>query len=313
MSRPQVLTPEELEAELAGAGDGAALWTLERFRARAEERFGLSSVDSLDELADGVHTLLVIGGGAKIDEAKLWRRHARPALRLVAVPSLWGSGAEASRVVALNRADGKLIEVDDELLPHARSTWPDLARDLPDWRAREACGDAWSHALEGFLSPLGTEELRAEIAVLLNTMLELPLGNDPRWFEVSARACAAQARASVGLVHGIAHVIERPLTGTEVGGHGFGHARLCSLYLAPVVALNRALSPKFDDFTQAQGVDGAAVLAVLDELFEAEAYAATLGPLEEHWRSVLRDPCSRTNSALVRPQHLAHFTDWSAS
>ena len=31
--------------------------------------------------------------------------------------------------------------------------------------------------------------------------------------------------------------------------------------------------------------------------------------LEEHWRSVLRDPCSRTNSALVRPQHLSFFLE----
>ena len=39
------------------------------------------------------------------------------------------------------------------------------------------------------------------------------------------------------------------------------------------------------------------------------ALAALMPTLEEHWPRVLRDPCTRTNSALVRPGHLAYFTE----
>ena len=134
------------------------------------------------------------------------------------------------------------------------------------------------------------------------------------WFEPSARASEAQGRASVGLVHGIAHTLEGPLAAEPPAGDGepYGHARLCSLYLHPVLALNRELSAKFDELTAANGVDGAAVLRVAAELFDSAGFAATLPALEAAWKDVLRDPCTRTNSALVRPKHLAFFTGLQA-
>jgi alcohol dehydrogenase class IV len=307
MGEQVVLTLAQLTArELADA----FVWCLPRFRESADVTLGLPLVDALADVPGRAASLVVIGGGTMIDEAKLWRRRERPDLELIAVPTLWGSGAEASGIVALNRAGGKLIEVDEALRPDARVLWPELAAELPGERARHACGDAWSHALEGFLSPLADDGLRAEIAVIVETMLGLPLANDPAWFEPSARACAAQARASVGLVHGIAHVLEGALAGR--GTQGFGHARLCSLYLSPVLALNRELSPKFDDLTAQHGVDGVAVLRVAADLFDAAGYRETLPALEERWRDVLRDPCSRTNSALVRPKHLEFFTGFAA-
>lgn len=307
MPRPQVVQLDALAAELATAG---CVWALPRFRTRAEERLGGTPVDSLDAVPAQARVLAVVGGGSMIDEAKLWRRDCRPGLKLAAVPTLWGSGAEASRVVALTRGVEKRIEVDEALLPDLRAVWPELAAELPSWRAREACGDAWSHAIEGFLSPLGSGELREEIAVTLSQMLALPLGNDPGWFEASADACAAQARAGVGLVHGIAHVLEGALAGSvESDARPFGHARLCSIFLAPVLALNRDVSAKFDESTAAHGVDGSALLRVADELFDEEAYDRALPVLEESWRRVLRDPCTRTNSSLVRPAHLDFFLE----
>jgi len=288
--------------------DGFYLYSLPRFTARAEQRLGIPRVNSLEQLPKAARGLVVLGGGALMDAAKLWRLHERPELRLVAIPSLWGSGAEASRVVALNRDGQKWIEVDDALVPDLRVEWPELAAELPAWRAQEACGDAWSHAIEGFLSPLATDELRTHIAGLMQTMLGLPLAADAAWFEVSALASAAQGQASVGLVHGIAHTLEGPLSELS-SERPFGHARLCSIYLKPVIALGRSLSPKFDDYTAAAGLDGAAILGVFDKLFDRAAFEATLPALEQHWRGVLRDPCSRTNSALVRPAQLCFFTE----
>ena len=84
---------------------------------------------------------------------------------------------------------------------------------------------------------------------MIKEMITLPLGNDPRWFELSARACAGQARTSVGLVHGIAHTLEHHLR-VEFPKAGWGHAQLCSLFLRPVIEFNRQHSPKWKRLMQ---------------------------------------------------------------
>jgi alcohol dehydrogenase class IV len=178
--------------------------------------------------------------------------------------------------------------------------WPELAATIPAERARMACGDVWAHALEGFLSPLAKPELRRELAGLLQEMLRLPLGNDPAWFDVSAQACAAQARSSVGLVHGIAHTLE------EKGP--WGHAQLCATYLLPVMRFNLEVSAKPQALLAEFAIDRDAVLRALSALHDPETYRRSLPVLSENWKSVLRDPSTRTNCALVRPQHLDFFT-----
>lgn len=242
--------------------------------------------------------LIAIGGGTLIDEAKAFA--ADEQVTLIAIPSIWGSGAEASPVCVLQRDGRKYIRIDERFVPYARAVWPELAATIPAERARMACGDVWAHALEGFLSPLARPELRRELSGLMQRMLRLPLGNDPAWFEVSAEACAAQARSSVGLVHGIAHTLEEKGAG--------GHAQLCATYLLPVMRFNLGVSAKPQALFAEFGIDGDAVLGVLGALHDPETYRRSLEVLRENWKSVLRDPSTRTNCALVRPQHLDFFT-----
>jgi alcohol dehydrogenase class IV len=239
--------------------------------------------------------LVVVGGGTMLDEAKRLVHDEAPGARLIAIPSVWGSGAEASPVVVLNRDGKKEIRMGEEYLPHARAVWPELASTLTEERAREACGDAWAHAAEGYLSPLATEELRAAIAELMGEMIAVGIGNDPRWFDLSARAAAAQARSSVGLVHGVAHTLE-PLLG------GWGHARLCSTYLAPVLRFDL----RSEKVKLPAGVEEEAA-----KLFDAGKYRQTLPALEAAWRDVLRDRCTRTNATLVRPADLQFFLHYA--
>jgi alcohol dehydrogenase class IV len=298
-------TPEDLSrADLAHA----VLWSLPRFEARAAERFGLPIVRELADVPREARTLVVLGGGTRIDEAKLWRRDERAELRLIAIPSVWGSGAEVSPIVALSRAGKKHVVVDPALVPDERVIWPELADELPEWRARDACGDVWAHAIEGFFSPLATEELQAELAALLRHLATLPLGKDARWFEAGARACAAQARASVGLVHGIAHVLEGALAGTDPARR-LGHARLCSTFLWPVLALDRSASGELDRRLAAHWLAPELLLEPARALFDERAWKAARPALETNWRAILRDPCTRTNGALVRPDQLAFFLE----
>src|SRR5262249_13087095 len=136
--------------------------------------------EPLSELPAGTRTLIAVGGGTLLDAAKLRRAERHPAVGLVAVPSIWGSGAEASPVAVAREGGRKVVRMGPEYLPDARVVWPELAATLPERLARRACGDAWAHAVEGFLSPLASEELRREIAGLVNDMATLPIGRDPR-------------------------------------------------------------------------------------------------------------------------------------
>ncbi len=253
-------------------------------------------------LTRSIAWLLAIGGGTLLDKAKVLRsRH--PWVKLAALPTLWGSGAEASAIAVLNEDGRKMIRIGPELLPDLIVSHPAFAESLPDPLVKYACGDAWSHALEGFLSPLGSDESRADLADILRRMLQQPLGFDPAWFELSALACAAQSKTSVGLVHGIAHVMETVMP--------WSHAKLSSLYLLPVMSFNKTHSPKWP-LLIAHRLSDSAIFKVLRELFDQAAYQTALSALGTHWGRVLRDKCTRTNSALVRQADINFFSSFTS-
>lgn len=303
MREPEAWSLERLLSEDLGA---TVVWTTPSVRARSVARLPFPHRPPLTDPEREIRTLVVVGGGTLIDQAKVWRRERMPALRLIAIASLWGSGSEASPVAVLNREGRKVIDIDPAYVPDIRVSWPELAETVAPIQARRACGDAWAHALEGFLSPLATVELRREAALLLSSMLDLPVGIDPRWFEASVAACRIQAQSGVGLVHGIAHTLEGPLAAAQPD-FGWGHAALCATFLWPVMSLNSVLSAKAEDLLREHGLDPGRMLERARSVFEAEAYDRALPLLESNWHAVLRDPCTRTNSVLVRPGHLEHF------
>ena len=268
--------------------------------ARGQLAFDL--VDSLSEPSFAPSTLVVIGGGSLIDRAKRWRRDHAPAAHLVAVPSLWGSGADASPVAVFTVGERKVIEMSDALRPDARSTWPDLADLVPPAAACAGYGDTWSHALEGFFSPLASTELRTRLAAFIKgPLLDAPLERDPAWFDLSAQACAFQAGSGVGLVHGVAHRLE--------AGSGRSHAQWCSLMLWPVMRFNFATSTKVRELVTAYALPWTRIDARIRELHEPAAYDAAVASLREQWNAILREPLTRINPALVRPDSLAYFEE----
>lgn len=287
---PEVWSLAALRAAALGR---IALWVTPSVANIVRAQLPPAEAESLDE-AD---TLVVVGGGTLIDEAKL-RARQHDGLRLIAIPSIWGSGAEASPIAVANEESRKVVHIDEALVPDVRVLWPELGETVPAERARIACGDVWAHALEGFLSPLAKPELRSELASIIANMLDLPIGFHPDWFDVSARACAGQARSSVGLVHGIAHVLERQ------GGMRWSHAGLCSTWLLPVMELNRTQSGRMQELLAEYDLSWEAIRSKLSELFDERAFDEQRPALAEGWRNVLRDPSTRTNVVLVRPAHL---------
>jgi len=303
MSRPEV---REIAWLKETSLSSAVVWATPSVLARITRELGIAPVRSLDEVPESADTLIVVGGGGLMDQAKRFRARLRPDLRLILAPSIWGSGAEISPIVVLNANGVKEISIGEEFLPDAVVYWPELLETVSAVRARHACGDAWSHALEAFLSPLGCERVKNELAGLIAEMTQLPLSADPRWFGVSARACRLQAKSSVGLAHGIAHVLEHPLR-VRYPDQDWGHAKLCSVFLLPVMELNRESSAKWADLTRQYGLSDEVLWAVLHQLFEPAGYAQALPVLKENWTKILRDPCTRTNGVLIRQKHIEFF------
>jgi alcohol dehydrogenase class IV len=305
MNRPEVWTyPQLLRQDLGRA----VVWATASAREPAAS-LPWPLATALDPLPPGTETLVAIGGGSLIDEAKAFRAQRAPSVRLVAVPSRWGSGAEASPVTVLDRAGRKEIHLDPSWLPDVRVLWPELGSRLPPELARDGCADALAHGVEGFLSPLAQEPLRQEIAPLIERMIATP-PDDAAWFELSASACAAQARSSVGVVHGIAHTIEGELRRSQPR---FGHARLCAAFLWPVLRFDRTSFGKVDDLLRRHGIDPDALERAAQRLFPPADYSTALPVLQARWRDVLRDPCTRTNSALVRPASVEFFSAFLAA
>ena len=306
------MTPDQPSwtwTELLAADVGRAVaWVTPSVAGRVPTAARFACVPPAALLPGDLDTLVVIGGGTLIDKAKSAARDREQSVQLIAVATIWGSGAEASPVVVLDREGKKEILIDDKYRPDRRVIWEEVATSIPTARAKLACGDCWAHALEGFLSPLAGADVRAELVETMRQMLAVPLSNDARWFELSARACAGQARSSVGLTHGIAHTLEGPLRQAQPE-EDWHHARLCSAFLWPVMCLNRTRSEKWSQLVGDQDLDFGAVDEVLRTLFDREGYEKALPTLVQHWRAVLRDRCTRTNSVLVRPTHLRYFEE----
>lgn len=307
ISLPPLTSPDDLRRVVAQARR-PALWASPSMHERASTLAGIAASSPSSSLPEGTDLLVAIGGGTLIDRAKWAAKGEGQSIRLIAVPSLWGSGSEASKVVVLDDGGKKTIHVDEKLLPDARCNVPELAATVSAEQARFACGDTWAHALEGFFSPLASNELRSELARTMWRMLELPLGTDAKgeWFELSALACAGQAKSSVGLVHGIAHTIEHALRSSQPSA-AWGHAKLCSVFLLPVLRFNLTASEKAAGYAAQHRLDPRRVEDLARQLHDQAAYAAALPVLVDHWKTVLRDVCTRTNVALVRPNSLEFF------
>jgi hypothetical protein len=303
MNRPVVWTLEELEKSDLNK---AAIWARPYLWDKLDKHFSVPLISANDMPPADLDKLIVIGGGILIDKAKVWRKEKSPDTKLIAIPSIWGSGSENSPVAILNDGTKKIINKDDSYLPDYRVVWPELALGIDEKKIKYACGDVWAHSLEGFCSPIAEQSIRSEFSMIINELVVMPFSNDPLWFEISARACGTLASSSAGLVHGIAHILEGRLIQRFLNEY-IGHARLCSTYLWPVFRFNINHSNVVDTLFKQYGVEVESVDQKLKGLYEDEFYDLTLPILKENWIDVLREPSSRTNCVLVRAQALDYF------
>lgn len=266
----------------------------------------LSMVDTPMETPADADLLVVLGGGMRIDIAKAWRGRSAKGCKLLAIPTRFGSGAEANDIAVLDDQGAKTILKGAEFRPDYRATLPEALDSLADQDIAWSVGDALTHAVEGVLSPLASATLREDLVAVLRDMLQLGISRDPAWFELSAVASAGQAQASVGLVHGLAHVLEAPVRAalaTSDVQMVVGHARLCAGFLAPVLRYNLARSDKAATHFKAAWIDQNALFSLANTLSTPALNLPLDWPslIEQHKNQILRDVCTRTNVATVRP------------
>jgi alcohol dehydrogenase class IV len=270
-----------------------------------EATFNAEVFDKIEDLPNSFGTLIVVGGGALIDEAKL--KSIDCDFKLIAIPSVWGSGAEVSAIAVFEENGIKDYLFDEKMLPIAYSSISGIANSLPEHLVRYGCGDTWSHALEGTLSPLGNNATRITGSALMTEMLDIGVKLDERWFQLSADACLLQSQTSVGVIHGIAHTIE-PILKSNLPNVDWGHARICSNLLWPVFSQFILKSEKWNTFTSEFDISVSEISSTFKFLFNDDDYDTIKGHIIEAWPQILRHPLTRTNSSLIRRKHLEKFT-----
>ncbi len=220
----------------------------------------LATVDTAREALKRNSCDLVIGlgGGSSLDVAKAaaglaneseptsaffqGREISGTGIPVIAVPSTFGTGSEATRVSVLSDHDNKIKKSirHDCMLPKVCMVDPIIGTNTPP-AITAACGmDALTQAIESYLSIHATDLTRSlsfSAIVLLVAGLERAFrdGHDIEARENCANgslmAGIALHNARLGLVHGIAH---------PLGIHyNIAHGKACGILLPHVLRYNR--------------------------------------------------------------------------
>ena len=222
------------------------------------------SIPEVDALAGrirahGADWVVTVGGGRVIDAAKAARlRAVRPdapisgplplldlpeplPIRLAAVPTTSGSGAESTGVVDLVAADGAPVEVAHRALaPEWAFIDPTFAAALPPDVAVDGALETATQALEAYLSAWSNPFSDALATDAFTTVLSR-LPHALRWSDdPDARAALHYAASAAGLAasnaqRGVGHALARAL----VAPTGLSYGRLCAILLPYLLEFDR--------------------------------------------------------------------------
>jgi alcohol dehydrogenase class IV len=260
------------------------------------------SLETVDTARDALtrnacDVVLGLGGGSALDVAKAAAGLAREeeptraffdgrplsgtGLPVLAAPSTFGTGSEATRVSVLSDPSRRLKKSirHDCMLPKVAMVDPVLGASAPP-RVTAACGmDALTQAIESYLSKHATDLTRAlSFSSVVLLMAGLPRAHADGHDMEARESCANGAllagmalhNARLGLVHGLAH----PL-GIR---YDIPHGEVCGVLLPHVLAYNRAAVPQ--DYDLLSGILGEDAATVCWRLLEQLGLPADLAHLE---------------------------------
>ncbi|MFH0963071.1 MAG: iron-containing alcohol dehydrogenase [Planctomycetota bacterium] len=216
----------------------------------------------------------------------------RTGLPVIACPTTSGSGAEVTPNAVLGDKETRMkksLRVEG-LLPRVAIVDPELAASGPREVTASAGMDAFTQAVESFLSIKGSPMTRAlsrEAAKLIagNLARVVEDGSDLEAREAmswgSLLAGIALANARLGAVHGIAH----PLGAL----YGLPHGVVCAALLPHVLEINRAARDPYRELARALGEDPAELARKLLEKVGLAADLKGLGVKREDWGRIVEE------------------------
>ena len=233
---------------------------------------GEPTVDDFDRLKEkcqqaGFDYLIALGGGAVIDLVKLVKKEL--GLRMVALPTTIGSGAEASQHALLIEGETKKIQSSPELLPEVVLVSPDFVKSLSRQQIILQAVDALSHALEALVSrmayPLSDSFALRATAALYDNLSKLN-EQEPKEQILSDLQTAAllaglaQSSVGTGLAHSLAHYY-----GAK---HKISHSKAIASFLIDVLKLNNQQTDKYQKLNQIKDLSADNFIEKLESLFK---------------------------------------------
>ena len=230
---------------------------------------------------------------------------------MVAIPTTSGTGSEASRgaLIRLPQTGRKTIVLSPHLLPSVAICDPELTIDLPPTLTAGAGMDAFSHAIESYLSPV---EHPICDAIALDALRHVARGLEAavrdgsdrparRSLMLGALMAGISFHKGLGVVHSLSHAL-----GAEGDAH---HGAINAVLLPHALRFNRDVAePRLTDLAAALGLgrtgDGPGHLIVLAELLLVKLpIPSRLGEFPGLDRSdipryaamAIQDHCHRTN------------------
>ena len=212
--------------------------------------------------------IIALGGGSVIDLVKTVKKEL--GLKMVAIPTTIGSGAEVSRfsLITDSNAGKKNVISSPDLLPEVILLNPLLYKNLEKREIIYQCIDSLSHAIESLVSrfsnPLSDMLSITSLDNLYESLLQLKNGDMNEDLLDSMKTASllsgfAQSIAATGLIHSFAHYF-----GAK---NGIAHSKAVSLFFLDVLELNARSTDKYKKLNNLKNMSEGNFIRKLKALF----------------------------------------------
>lgn len=225
-------------------------------------------IDRIKKFSKDAEIIVGIGGGSVIDLVKVVKKERD--IKMVAIPTTIGSGAEVSRfaLITNSKTNKKNVITSPDFLPEVVIYNPLLFKTIPKQEIIYQTIDAFSHAIESLVSrisnPVSNMLSAAAIDYLYEGLEEISSSkiNDEvleKIITASFLAGLAQSTAGTGLAHSFAHYF-----GPK---NNIPHSKAVAIFLLDVLELNAASCDKYKKLNNLKNISEKNFILKLKKLF----------------------------------------------